>query len=159
MNKKIIVTGGAGFIGVNLVLRLKDLGYKHIFVVDHVSSKNKKNLPLLGKIKYFDKDEFRKLIKKSELENVSLIVHLGARSDTTETNEKFMMDNNVSYSKLLFEYCVFHKTPFIYASSAATYGDGSRGYDDSERNLKPLNLYGKTSLLLRRLDDNQKKYA
>ncbi len=140
----IVVTGGAGFIGANLVLKLKEIGRTDIIVIDHISPRNKKNLRFLGNVIYFDKDEFKALIKKNKLPKISQVIHLGARTDTTETDKNFLKENNTEYSKILYKYSLKNKIPFIYASSAATYGDGKLGYDDSTRKLMPLNDYGKS---------------
>ncbi len=140
----IAVTGGAGFIGANLVLKLKEIGKTDIVVVDHIFPSNKKNLSLLENVKYFDKDEFINIVQQNKLPQISTIIHLGARTDTAETDENFLKKNNTEYSKILYTYSVKNKIPFIYASSASTYGDGKLGYDDSTRNLNPLNAYGKS---------------
>jgi ADP-L-glycero-D-manno-heptose 6-epimerase len=90
-------------------------------------------------------DAFRKQVAEDRLPDIDTVFHLGACSSTTETNEAYMMDNNTAYTRELCEWCLRHDVRFIYASSAATYGDGSRGYDDDDSitpSLEPLNLYG-----------------
>lgn len=152
----IVITGGAGFIGTNLYLKLKSLN-KKVIVVDHIYPKNKKNLDILGSIEFIDKDKFLKLITQNKINNISHIIHLGARSDTTEKDWIFLKNNNVEYSKKLYNYCAEKNIPFIYASSAATYGDGRLGYDDRTRKLKPLNLYGKSKYIFDEWVLKQKK--
>ena len=140
----IILTGGAGFIGSNLLKRLNEKGYNDILVVDNLgSSKKWKNL--LGKnfSSYCSKEDF--LEKLPSLKEVAGVFHLGACSSTTESDVDYLMKNNVEYSKMLFEYCSQKETPFIYASSASVYGLGEYGYSDSHKENKkflPLNPYG-----------------
>jgi len=141
--KHIIVTGGAGFIGINTVKALRENGFSNITIVDTVSEEEKeKRLEGILCERYFDRDDFLVAIKEDSIESPGAIIHLGACSDTTEGDKEYIMRNNTEYSKELFKYCERNKVPFIYASSAATYGDGSNGYSDDERNLKPLNYYG-----------------
>lgn len=146
----IIITGGAGFIGSALVWQLNKRGQYDIIVVDkaNLSDEKKQNLKTLKFKDYLDKDEFIKKIKTGDFKNkIGAIIHMGACSDTTETDENFLMDNNYRYTKVLCNYCITKGIRFIYASSAATYGDGSNGYSDKEEaidKLKPLNLYGKS---------------
>ena len=141
--KNIIVTGGAGFIGSNLVKALNEKGYENIIIVDHLADNRKRN-NLAGRkyVRYYDKKEFLTLIERGEDFKTDVVFHLGACSDTTETNEDYMISNNTVYSQKLFEYCIRGKARLIYASSAATYGDGAQGYSDDVFELKPLNLYG-----------------
>ncbi|UCH12559.1 MAG: ADP-glyceromanno-heptose 6-epimerase [Candidatus Omnitrophota bacterium] len=151
----IVVTGGAGFIGSALVWALNKQGRKDIIVVDeaNLSDEKKQNLSHLKLKDYLDKDPFIEKIRRSGLmatKKTEAVIHMGACSDTTETNEQFLMENNYEYTKTLCKYCLNNKVRFIYASSAATYGDGSKGYSDSEQiidRLKPLNLYGKSKQL------------
>lgn len=142
-SKKIIVTGGTGFIGSNVVRALNDLGIKDLIVVGHINSKNPSdNLAELKYSKYYDRDEFLTLVKDNKIKNIDAIIHLGACADTREKDRNFLVINNTIYSNILFEYCITNDCQYIYASSAATYGDGSKGYSDSETDLKPLNYYG-----------------
>ncbi|ASV05728.1 ADP-glyceromanno-heptose 6-epimerase [Leptospira interrogans serovar Canicola] len=144
--KKCIITGGAGLIGSNLVQELNRLGIDDILVVDHLGTSSKwKNL--VGK-RYSDY-----LVKKTFLEHTTrnfllkdydILFHLGACSSTTETDASYLVENNFEYTKLLAEESLKNGVRFVYASSAATYGDGANGYDDKTPIdlLKPLNMYG-----------------
>lgn len=139
----IIVTGGAGFIGSCLVRELNDLGETQIIIVDHIASTDKwRNLVNKRYIEYVHKDDF--LGRLDTYLDVSAVVHLGACSSTTERDFDYLWRNNVDYSKALWNWCAKNDVQFIYASSAATYGDGSQGFDDSKsiRSLRPLNGYG-----------------
>lgn len=143
----IVVTGGAGFIGSALVWRLNQLGVDRIVIVDELG-KDEKWMNLNG-LKYADflhKDDFMGMVlKKSEPFKISSIIHLGACSSTTEKDADYLMDNNYHYSQELAKFCLENGSRFIYASSAATYGDGSNGYNDDESKLdilRPLNMYG-----------------
>jgi len=144
----IIVTGGARFIGSALIWRLNQLGIDEIIVVDEFGENEKwKNLVPLRYADVFDKEDFGHMISADFLKNfeIDTIFHLGACSSTTETNFDYLMRNNFEYTKFLSEKAVENNIRFIYASSAATYGDGSRGYEDDEsklQTLKPLNAYG-----------------
>ncbi len=151
----IIITGGAGFIGSCLVAKLNSNGIKDILVVDNLDLKNKwKNLANKNITGFLHKDKFREAISKAskqfilnteELSQVHIeaIVHLGACSATTEKNANYLLDNNFLYSKELANFAINNGIRFIYASSAATYGDGQNGYSDfSIENLTPLNCYG-----------------
>lgn len=146
MKERFIVTGGAGFIGSNLVRALNQRGHEAVIVVDHITHDSKRcNLDALRFEEYFDKLEFRKLLHSGGLPGVSAVFHLGACTDTTEKDEVYLNDNNFLYSRELCEWSMRKKARFIYASSAATYGDGSEGYSDYDENtvgLKPLNPYG-----------------
>lgn len=141
----VILTGGAGFIGSCLLKKLNDEGIKDIFIVDNLGNGEKwKNL--IGKkfIEFIHKDEFLPMLIESNLsENIDAIIHLGACSTTTETDANYIIENNLNYSIKLANYAIEHDIKFLYASSAATYGDGKNGYSDKEfYNLKPLNIYG-----------------
>ncbi len=146
MSKKIIVTGGAGFIGRNIVAALNERGEDRILVVDDLASDEKwKNLVGLHYEDYLDKDRFRAMVREDKLPPIQTIFHMGACSSTTERNAAFLADNNYRYTRDLCEWCLTHGARFIYASSAATYGDGTRGYSDDDRatpTLEPLNMYG-----------------
>ncbi len=148
MDKKFIVTGGAGFIGSNIVLALNERGHDDITVVDVPGCKQQKtNLAGLKYRDYIGIEEFRKNFRANKFNAVNTVFHMGACSSTTETNEEYLTDNNFRYTQELCEWCLKHNVRFIYASSAATYGDGSKGYSDSNSTipeLTPLNLYGKS---------------
>lgn len=143
----IVVTGGAGFIGSAIVWKLNQKGEDDILIVDSLEESDKwKNLRSLRFSDYMEKDDFLERIVNRELsENVIALIHLGACSDTTERNALYLIKNNYEYTKHLANYSVQYNIRFIYASSAATYGDGSQGYSDDEsslENLRPLNMYG-----------------
>ena len=146
MAGKIIVTGGAGFIGSNIVAALNARGEDDILVVDDLGKDEKwKNLVGLRYEDYIDKDHFRNAVQHDALEKVRAVFHMGACSSTTEQDATFLADNNYRYTRDLCEWCLRNGTRFIYASSGATYGDGSAGYsdlDDATYGLKPLNMYG-----------------
>lgn len=141
---KIIVTGGAGFIGSAIVWRLNQLGESDILIVDRLDSSDKwKNLAPLKFADYLDADDF--LANLEKFDKTETILHLGACSATTERDSDFMMRNNYEYTKTLANWSVENGVRFICASSAATYGDGSNGMDDgtdSLHKLRPLNVYG-----------------
>jgi len=143
----IVVTGGAGFIGSALVWRLNQLNKKNIIIVDRLGSDEKwKNLVPLYYADYFDKMDFIAQIVNDEIDfDIEAIIHMGANSSTTETDADHLMENNYKYTQTLAKYCIDKNIRFIYASSAATYGDGSLGFDDDNKNcmnLRPLNMYG-----------------
>jgi len=143
----IVVTGGAGFIGSAIVWKLNQLGKTNIIIVDELGKDEKwKNLVGLKYEDFINKLEFIEQILDDVIPyNVDAIIHMGANSSTTEKDADHLMDNNFNYTKELAKYCVEKNIRFIYASSAATYGDGSFGFDDDESNLdslRPLNMYG-----------------
>ena len=144
-NQIIIITGAAGFIGSAIVRHLNDRGFKRLLLVDDIEVTEKwKNL--LGK-RFYDFISKNALFDwlKEHKDQVGGIIHLGACSDTLEKNGDFLMENNFRYTQKLCRFTTQHSIRFIYASSAATYGDGSKGFsDDLERleELQPLNLYG-----------------
>lgn len=146
-NIMIIVTGGAGFIGSGLIAALNKRGIDNIIVVDELGSDQKfKNLIGLRFADYIDKDDFLELVIDSDVyTDVETVFHMGACSSTTETDADYLIRNNYEYTKLLAEWCIEHDIRFIYASSAATYGDGSKGFTDDDEKLNdlvPLNMYG-----------------
>ncbi|MEG8946135.1 ADP-glyceromanno-heptose 6-epimerase [Rosettibacter firmus] len=143
----IVVTGGAGFIGSAVVWKLNKMGIDNIIIVDELGSDDKwKNLCGLKFEDYYHKNKFIDLVRVNSVPfNIDAIIHLGACSSTTERNADYLMDNNFRYSKDLAIYSIKNNIRFIYASSAATYGDGSNGYNDDEsqlEKLRPLNMYG-----------------
>ena len=143
----IIVTGGAGFIGSNQVKQLNELGREDIIVVDDLSEGTKfKNIADCTIMDYFDKEEFPEKLNQLTDHGIDIIFHQGACSTTTEWDGKFMLENNFTYTKTLFEFCVNNKIPFVYASSAAVYG-GNKVFRESSENELPLNVYGYSKLL------------
>jgi ADP-L-glycero-D-manno-heptose 6-epimerase len=146
MSDKFIVTGAAGFIGSNLVAALNARGDSDILVVDELATDEKwKNLVGLEFQDYWEKDDFLFAVRNDSLGKVDTVFHLGANSSTTEKNASHLVENNYRFTRELCEWCMNHDVRFIYASSAATYGDGSLGYSDSDEvtpTLKPLNMYG-----------------
>jgi ADP-L-glycero-D-manno-heptose 6-epimerase len=144
----IVVTGGAGFIGSCIVSRLNANGYDDIIIVDHLDDQGLKSRNLEGKkyAAYFDKAVFlQHLLGAGIDQKIDGIIHMGACSSTTGTDEHYYETNNFLYSRHLAEWCLKNNARYIYASSAATYGDGSCGYDDTDdllKHLQPLNLYG-----------------
>src|SRR5437867_1623679 len=124
----IIVTGGAGFIGSNIVKELNQRGERDIIVVDDLSDGTKfKNIADCHILDYLDQDDFLSLITQQRefAKPIKAILHQGACSTTTEWDGRFMMRNNYEYSKQVLHYCLQKNIPFIYASSAAVYGGGS----------------------------------
>lgn len=143
----IVVTGGAGFIGSAMVWKLNQMGITDILVVDNLASSEKwKNLVNLRYTEYLHRDSFLDFILDDCLPwEIDGIIHMGACSSTTERNADFLMENNYRYTRAVCDYCLEHNVRFINASSAATYGDGKLGFEDSIETmlrLKPLNMYG-----------------
>jgi ADP-L-glycero-D-manno-heptose 6-epimerase len=141
----IVITGAAGFIGSCLLSKLNGEGITDILLVDDFSFEEKN--------KNFLNKKYSKCIERSEFltwfetnaTDVSFIYHIGARTDTTEFNVDIFNELNLNYTKSIWKTCASNKIPLVYASSAATYGLGEFGYDDTEKNiplLKPLNPYG-----------------
>lgn len=143
----IIVTGGAGFIGSNIVKTLNEQGYDDIIVVDDLKDGTKfVNLVDLNIADYLDKDDFiARIVSGEDMGPIEAIFHEGACSSTTEWDGKFMMENNYEYSKELLHYCLDRQIPFLYASSAATYGDTDTFIEDPQYE-GPLNVYGYSKL-------------
>jgi ADP-L-glycero-D-manno-heptose 6-epimerase len=142
-----IVTGAAGFIGANLVEALNKRGIKDVIAVDELKPADKyRNLADLEIADYLDKSEFIEAFAKGKFGKVEAIFHEGACSDTMETDGKYMMANNYRYSLDLLDICTEQKVPFLYASSAATYG-GSDVFKESREFEKPLNVYGYSKFL------------
>jgi len=147
----IIVTGGAGFIGSALIAALNKRGITDILVVDEHGKDKCKNLVNLSFADYAEKNDFLKTVVEKKIStDIESVFHLGACSDTTETDTEYLRENNYQYSKVLAEWATDTGIRFIYASSAATYGDGSKGFSDDEgkiHELKPLNMYGHSKQL------------
>jgi ADP-L-glycero-D-manno-heptose 6-epimerase len=143
----IITTGAAGFIGSNFVGKLNSEGIKDIIIVDDFSSSLKnRNIESKTYLNKIDRNYFFEWLDKN-WQQVDFIIHIGARTDTTESDKRVFDRLNLGYSKLVWNCCVKYNMPLIYASSAATYGLGEHGFDDDHEiveRLKPLNLYGKS---------------
>ena len=149
----IVVTGGAGFIGANIVKALNARGRTDVMVVDDLRDGTQFiNLADCTLADYLDKAEFIRRVKglmrgeTVDLPRIEAIFHEGACSDTTEWDGRFMLENNYEYSKVLLNFCEQHGIPFLYASSAATYG-GSSVFKEAPEFEKPLNVYGYSKLL------------
>lgn len=147
----IIVTGGAGFIGSAIVWRLNNIGKENIIIVDELGSDEKwKNLVGLRYSDFIHKDDFIERVKSANTFKLDAVIHMGANSSTTERNADHLLKNNYEYTKTLAEYCLNKNIRFIYASSGATYGDGTLGFEDDEskaQDLRPLNMYGYSKAL------------
>ncbi|MCL2295398.1 MAG: ADP-glyceromanno-heptose 6-epimerase [Spirochaetes bacterium] len=142
----IIVTGGAGFIGSNIVKGLNDRGIEDIIIVDNLRH-SEKHLNL-NSLKFKDillTEDF--LNKLDSIDNISAISHQGACSDTMETDGAFMMKNNYEFSKQLYNFCSRKNIKFIYASSASVYGNGDKGFKEERSNEYPLNIYAYSKYL------------
>ena len=143
----VVVTGGAGFIGSVTVWQLNQLGEDNIIVVDELRSGEKwKNLNGLKYADVFHKSDFFDMVLDNEVPfKIDSIIHLGACSATTEKDADYLLHNNYKFTLELAHYALERDIRFIYASSAATYGDGLNGYNDNEdelNTLRPLNMYG-----------------
>lgn len=143
-----IVTGGAGFIGANLVAALNQRGIKDVLVVDDLGHADKfRNLTDCDVADYLDRDDWRRLIcNGGSRQRVKAVLHQGACSDTTERDGAFMMRNNFEYSKEVLHYCQRRRIPLIYASSAAVYGAG-KVFREERAHEAPLNVYGYSKFL------------
>ena len=143
MKKRIVVTGAAGMIGSNIISGLNENGYDDVVAVDDLTNGHK-FLNLVGmKISdYIDKLDFLESLANDRLGKIDCVFHQGACSTTTEWDGKYMMHNNYEYTKKLYHMCVEKRIRFLYASSAAVYGDGVRGFSVSPECENPLNVYG-----------------
>ena len=153
----ILVTGAAGFIGSNIVSALNKRGLHKIIIcdwLDHISKKYN-----LNKLKYEQLITPENILEYLNKKNdIDLVIHMGANSSTTETNFRLIYDINTRFTKNLWKWCTKNNVRFIYASSAATYGDGSKGFDDSDnKTYQPLNIYGLSKYLFDRYAIKQAK--
>jgi len=147
----IVVTGAAGFIGSCLVAELNSRGRQDLIVVDDLNGENdpkKMNLAAKRYQRYYDKGEYLKLLKRDQFDfDVECILHMGACSSTTMQDADYFEKNNFEYTCGVAQWALKNNARLVYASSAATYGDGKSGYSDEESlvpGLKPLNLYGES---------------
>ena len=153
----IVVTGGAGFIGSNLVKELNRRGHRDILVVDELSDGHKfVNLADCEIADYLDRDDYLDKVTGGDMPAPEVLFHQGACSTTTEWDGRYMMANNFEYSRQLLHYCQEHSVPFIYASSASVYGAGPI-FSEGLENEQALNVYGYSKFLFdqyvrRRLD-------
>jgi len=149
----IVVTGGAGFIGSAVVWKLNVEGIDDIVIVDSLGTSMKwKNLVNRRFVDYLDKEDFLELVLDDRVPfDIDAIVHMGACSSTTERDADYLMENNYRYTAQLARWASGKNIRFIYASSAATYGDGSKGFSDDDgicAELRPINMYGYSKQLL-----------
>lgn len=157
----ILVTGGAGFIGSAVIKELNNKGISNIVVIDELDASDKwKNLVGKQFIELIPKEETFSWIKDAG-SSIGAIIHLGACSSTVEKDSKYLHENNTRFTQQLYDVASKNNTRFIYASSAATYGDGSEGFSDDEKKLdcfKPLNMYGLSKHLFDLWIRNQAKF-
>lgn len=144
----IVVTGAAGFIGSCIVAGLNKRGREDLVLVDELDETKKENIRHKKYLRYYDKKDFLDLISRDQIkERPEAIIHMGACSSTTLQDARYFKENNLEYTRSLAQWALENNVHFIYASSAATYGDGSAGYKDDEATIqrcKPLNLYGQS---------------
>lgn len=143
----IVITGAAGFIGSCMVQKMNEEGRTDLILVDDFTKEQKKR-------NWIDKKYVDKIARtdffawaEANARHIDVVIHLGARTDTTEMDWAVFEELNVSYTQRVWDFCTRHCVPLLYASSAATYGEGERGYRDDESdipNLRPLNPYGKS---------------
>lgn len=142
----IAVTGAAGFIGSCFVRTLNEKGYDDILIIDSLEQDDRWNNLVTKKFRGIEHPEvFKKKCSEGiyDAHDITALIHMGACSSTTERNAEYLLENNYRYSIAMAQFAMAHDIPFIYASSAATYGAGEKGYDDASVNgLRPLNMYG-----------------
>ena len=144
----IIITGGAGFIGSAMLWELNRNGIEEVLIVDDLGKASEGKWLNLRGLRYADfihKDDLPALLEHDRLPKIEAVIHMGAISSTTEQDANLLLRNNYEYSKMLARWCAIKDVRFIYASSAATFGDGSEGYSDGIEaldRLRPLNMYG-----------------
>jgi len=145
---RVLVTGGAGFIGSRLIHELNNRGVEQIVVADFLGQDEKwRNLEPLAFAEYVDAGDLLDALEAGRLGSFELVLHMGACSSTTERDAAYLMRNNYEYTRRLAEWSIGHGAKVVYASSAATYGNGEAGMDDSSelsslRRFHPLNMYG-----------------
>jgi ADP-L-glycero-D-manno-heptose 6-epimerase len=142
----IILTGGAGFIGTNMLHRLNRMGCEDVLVVDNIAASDKwKNLVGATFRQYIQKDRLWEWLDSRPAAPLEAVIHLGACTDTMESDFDYLAENNLHYSQRLWQLCTQKQIPFVYASSAATYGDGAIGFSDDHSQIlryRPINPYG-----------------
>lgn len=141
----IVITGGAGMIGSMIAWHLNtQLKHHDLVIADHITHESQwQNLVHRKYITYLDKDQLFDWLYDNDNDDITAIIHMGAISATTERDFNKLVEANIQYSQYLWQWCAEHQVPFFYASSAATYGDGSKGYNDASIDgLRPLNGYG-----------------
>ncbi|SNC59151.1 ADP-glyceromanno-heptose 6-epimerase [Sodalis endosymbiont of Henestaris halophilus] len=145
----IVVTGGAGFIGSNIIKALNQIVSSNILVVDNLKDGTKyANLVDLNITDYMDKEDFiASIIAGDDFGGIDAVFHKGACSSTIEWDGKYMMNNNYEYSKTLLHYCIERSIPFLYASSAAIYGRQTQHFIENRQYEQPLNVYGYSKFL------------
>lgn len=157
----VIITGANGFIGSAIVWEFNRAGITDIIAVDSVNLATRNLLQKRTYTQFFEASELWSFLASSEAKkSVTWVIHMGACSSTTETNWDFLYANNFQYSQRLFEWCAQHQKNIIYASSAATYGAGENGFDDTfdSEKLRPLNLYGESKVIMDRWALKQKAF-
>jgi ADP-L-glycero-D-manno-heptose 6-epimerase len=155
----IIITGANGFIGSAMVWELNQAGIQDIVAVDTVNLSNRNLLQKRTYTHFYEANELWSFLATEEArKKVTWVIHMGACSSTTETNWDFLYANNFQYTQRLFEWCSQNQKSMIYASSAATYGAGENGFEDTidSEKLKPLNLYGESKVIMDRWAVKQK---
>lgn len=158
LDGRILVTGGAGLIGSAVIWFLNRQARENILVADALDKSDKwKNLAALSFFDYLEGSELRRRLSDNSLGPISCVFHLGACSDTRERDSAYLLDNNYAFTRELAEWCLERGVRLVYASSAATYGDGSQGFSEQValHKLRPLNAYGYSKHLLDRHAEKQ----